>query len=284
MVVQFESGALDVISTPPMRDFVRFRDDGGYQALVHGSSGSYYMSGWNTLQEPFTDKRVRQALNWAIDRQAFTDTILLETVEPFSLPWPKSSLAYNEEQSNHYQFDLDKARALLDEAGVDDLSYGCLLAPDIPEEIEFAQIYQADLAEIGISMEVNTVEKAAWLESINADPPSFDGYWMGGSARSNLGAPITHFVLSVTWEHTKGDNNTAYYSDQYRDLINQLQVVFDEEEQKRLYTELNALMLEDSWVAILAPRPPRIAAQENVMNVFAMPAREGFETGVAWLA
>jgi ABC-type transport system substrate-binding protein len=283
MVTQFESRALEVAKTPPIRDFVRLREDSGYQTLVHGASGAYYAVGFNTTVKPFDDKRVRQAMQWSIDRERYADIVLQETVEPYTLPWPASSIAYEESKANFYSFDPDKAKSLLDAAGVSNLNMTLLLNPNTPELIEFAELWQADLRDLGVSAEVEVVEVAVFVERINADPPNYNGAWISGSSRANLGSPITMFTsTSVLWDHN-GDNNTAFYSDAYKEVIDGIVVESDSERLKQLYSELNDILIDESFIGMLAPRPPRVALQNNLNGVVQMQAHEGFAYKNAWL-
>jgi len=284
MVAQFESGALDVVVRPPIRDFVRWRQDKSHQALTHGSSGAYYAVGFNTSRPPFDDKRVRQALNWAIDRERFAKLILADTIQPYSLPWPKDSIAYEESKANYYKYDPKKARELLDAAGVRNLEFGMIMTPENPELKEFAEAYQADVAKIGLKAEIDVAEVASFVQRINAVPPNYNGMWVANASRANLGSPITMVTsTSVLWA-TNGVNNTAYKSDHYSRVVDALVVESDPAKQKQLYAELNDIILEDSWIGFLGPKPPRIAARNNVKGVEYYPATEGFHYLDAYLA
>ena len=276
MVTQFESGGLEVMRNPPLRDFVRLRDSGEYQALLHELAGGYYMCGWSVLNPPFDDARVRQAFQWALDRDSFASITLQNTADAYSLPWPESSIAYNEDQANHYQFDLDKAKSLLDAAGVSDLDMDIHLSTAFPELIEFAELYQADLAKIGINAHIQTEEVAAFIERINADPPNFNGMWFISNSRANLGNPITQFLWGVTWR-TDGDSPTGYSHPEYTRLIDALTLESNPDEQRRLYRELNAFILDETFIGVIGSRPPRAMLQPNVQGVTSAPARDGFE-------
>jgi peptide/nickel transport system substrate-binding protein len=125
MVTQLGAGALDMVLNPPLRDIARLKTDAQYQALTNPMSGRYYTVGWTTLTPPLDNKKVRQALNYALDRKRFVDTVLAGFGVPESLFWLPGSPAYDENKNNYFAFDLDKARALLKEAGVGafDLEY-----------------------------------------------------------------------------------------------------------------------------------------------------------------
>ena len=109
-------GALDIAKGPPPPDFARYKADPTYQTSVNPVSGNFFLFGLNLGIPPLDDKRVRQALNYALDRKRFADTFLFGTGVPESLPWPPSSPAFEAAKQNFYAFDLDKAAALA-EAG-----------------------------------------------------------------------------------------------------------------------------------------------------------------------
>ena len=300
MVSQFEAGGLDVTIRPPIRDFVRFRDSSDYQALAHPTPGAYYAVGWNSVGSggtppEFRDRRVRQALNWALNREYFAETIMQGIVEPYALPWPESSVAYEEEKVNRYSFDLDKARELFAEAGVDpaSLSFSMIMTPENAELQEFAQAHQADLAELGIKTEIEVVETAAFVERINGDPPNYNGMWVANASLSNMAAPITMVNFTnvlygpeVGGEFegvTYGDNNTGYYNPAWSDLVAAINSEGDQGRLEDLYSQMNDFLLDDSWIGFLATRPPRIALQGNIRGVTHWPARDGFRYLDAWI-
>jgi peptide/nickel transport system substrate-binding protein len=118
MVTQLEAGALDAANLPPVRDAVRLQKDPKYQLMVNQHTGGYYLIALNTALPPLDKKEVRQALNYAIDRKRFAETVLLGTSEAESLPWPSFAPAYEAAKKNAYAFDLDKAKSVLNQAGV----------------------------------------------------------------------------------------------------------------------------------------------------------------------
>ena len=70
-----------------MRDIARLKTDPKYQAVTNPNTGRYYTAGWNVANAPLNNKLVRQALNYAMNRQRFVDTILLGLSRPITLPW-----------------------------------------------------------------------------------------------------------------------------------------------------------------------------------------------------
>jgi peptide/nickel transport system substrate-binding protein len=296
MITQLESGALHVAKSPNVRDWVRFQEGTDIQALRQAISGSYYAVGFNTTYEPLYDKRARQALNWLMDRDRFRETVMLDSIVSYSLPWPETSLAYDADKGQHYSFDLDKAKALLSEVGLTDgFEMEAILNPGRPELIEFAEIYQQDLAQAGIDMEINVVEVAAFVEAINANPPKYNGAWMSNSGRSNLGQPISMVNSSnVLWANKAidlkradgaplADNNTAYYSPEWEQVVDAINATADTEELKTLYQTMNDIILEDSFIAFLGGIAERYAALPEVQGIVPKPALPGMDITSAWL-
>ena len=71
MVIQFEAEALDLIRNPTKPDFVRLKADPKHQAIQHPARAGAYALGINVKRPPLDNKKVRQALNYAIDRKRF---------------------------------------------------------------------------------------------------------------------------------------------------------------------------------------------------------------------
>ena len=141
LLVQFESGALDVAKGVAPQDFARLKKDPAFQTVTNPVSGNYFLFGCNLGYAPLEKKSVRQALNYALDRQRFVDTFLYGTGAALSLPWPTSSPAYEAPKQSFYTFDLDKAAALLKEAGVGEFEMDLNVVNAWPQLVAFAPVY-----------------------------------------------------------------------------------------------------------------------------------------------
>src|SRR5439155_7061373 len=118
MLAQYEAGAADFVVNPPLRDYVRLTADPQNQGLELPNPAAFWMLQPNSTRAPMDDKRVRQALNYAINRQRMIDTVLLGKTTAQDLPWPPASPASQPEKNGLVNFDLSKAKQLLDQAGV----------------------------------------------------------------------------------------------------------------------------------------------------------------------
>jgi peptide/nickel transport system substrate-binding protein len=168
-VVQLESGALDVVGWGlPVADAVRFQTDPGYRVLVNPSSGSSWDWLANCTVAPTDNKLVRQALNYALDRKRMANVIWRGLAKAQALPWSPTSPAYDATRDEALTFDLDRARSLLAASGFTSLQLDLSWTTSTPDFMNVAEIYQADLAKIGISATLKPLEPAAALATRNS--------------------------------------------------------------------------------------------------------------------
>jgi peptide/nickel transport system substrate-binding protein len=277
-VTQLEAGALDLIKTPPLRDFARLKADpsGKYQTLLHPASAQHFLLGANTLSPPLDNKQVRQALNYAVNRQRFADTVLLGTSQVEALPWLPSSLAYD--PSKQIPFDLDKARSLLSAAGASNFSLDIYPFIDFPELFDFCLIYQADLASLGITLNVKRVDLTNWLDEVNNR--KYAGLYVTINTLAQM-EPVTMLTQGRAYDPT--GNNSGYKDDHYAQLISAAQTEPDPQKRKQLYAQLNDIILDEAFSMTLVSSPPRIAYRAALHDV-GYTLHEAFSYTNAWLS
>jgi peptide/nickel transport system substrate-binding protein len=278
MVSQFEAGALDMALNPALQDAGRLKSNPQYQVVINPNSGRYYTAGWNVANAPLDSKLVRQALNFAMNRQRFVDTVLLGLSRPATLPWIPTSPAYDAATANYFTFDLDKAKALLAQAGVGPFAMEYLISPNFPELSTFGQIYQADLATIGVTLSIKQTESAAFFSAINNR--TYPGMFAITSARANLAPGIT--VLS-TQGFNPDLNNEGFSSAAYSAITSAISTETDAQKQKELYAQLNTLLVDEAFAVALAFASPRMLLKNNVQGL-GYTMHEGFVWTNVWMA
>ncbi len=152
MALQLEAGAVDVMWNPAYPDLVRFGRDPRFVTSAGAPGASIFDIAVNTSRPDLNDKRVRQAISYAVDRERFTRTVLQGLVEPSSLPVPKTSWAYFPDLEGRHARDIDKAKQLMAQAGKA-AGFDVVLLTSGKRAAgytELAQILQSDLAQIGI--------------------------------------------------------------------------------------------------------------------------------------
>ena len=277
MVTTLEAGQIDIARPPALVDLVRLQKDANYQVSINPQTGGYNVTGVNLTKPPFDNKLLRQALNYAIDRQRYADTIAGGLVHANPLPWPAYSPAYEPAKLNAYAFDLDKARSLLQQSGVSVPEFDYVVTPG-SEADGFGQIYQADLARIGLKMNLKDMDSATWVDQVN-HRLWFGVYW----------APVTYAHLSPSTALINGKalnpqlNNSGFTSDTYVQLMNDAAKETDVAKQRALYSQMNDLLLDESFVAFVAPTTSSsYIARSNVQGI-AWTAHESPWYTEAWL-
>jgi peptide/nickel transport system substrate-binding protein len=199
----------------------------------------------NTNMSPTDDVRVRQALNYAMNRKEYVDNVLFGvpkvTCSPFAL---SSSIAYREDMVDYYPFDLDKAKALLEEAGVPEGTEINLVTSLDPNWTLCAQVWQADLAKIGITLNIEEVESAEYYEIHNDRDVGGYHLQMWGTGRLTRDPAI---FFNTQQEYFGGENNTyGWVNEEYAELIEKAKVELDEEKRREMYQRLNEIIVIES--------------------------------------
>jgi peptide/nickel transport system substrate-binding protein len=275
--VALESGALDVMSVGvPITDVLRLQTDPKYQVLINDQSGNSWDLVQNCTRAPTDNKLVRQALNYALDRKRMADTVWHGLQNPLVLPWNPSSPSYDATKNQAYAFDLDTARSLLAQAGITSANFDITWQAGPPEPGVMAQIYQADLARIGITTTLKPMESAAWVQAIyNA---GYQGVAFGIFGLGNLNP-----ASGVTGQtYGPQSNFGGFKDDAYTQLINQVLTETDPAKQHQLYSQLNDYYLDQAWTLDIVPNPEHAVARSNVHGL-RYDNRTGLVIGEIWL-
>jgi len=121
----------------------------------------------NINEPPFDNPLVRQAMNYAVDREKIAQTAFHGAEIPVLEPYPETSWAYDPELADFYTFDLEKAKELLVEAGFPDgFKTQMLIRGPSGPYVDQAQVYQQDLAAIGVEIELLPTELAQYFPAL----------------------------------------------------------------------------------------------------------------------
>lgn len=238
---------------------------------------AFYFLGWNADGKFFSDKRVRLAMTYALNRQGIIDNVLygLGSIQtgPFYYKHPAMDPTVKP-----FPYDLEKAKTLLDEAGWKDtdgdgvrdkLVNGekvdflfTVTSYDKPEVKSWLSVYKEDLRKIGIMMTPQPVDWPTMQKKM--DEKAFDAYTGGwGLSWSNDPYQIWH---SSQADVPKGSNRIGFRNKRADEIIEQLRIEFDEAKRLELYHEFHRL-LHDEQPYTFFYAPQSIAAwQPRVKN------------------
>jgi peptide/nickel transport system substrate-binding protein len=263
-------GEIDVMDGLNNSDEATVKANGKLQVIERPSMNVGYI-GLTTTRKPFDNKLVRQAINYAIDKKAIIDAFYGGKALAAVNPMPPSIEGYNE-AIEPYPFDLEKAKALLKEAGMEkgftmDLWAMPVARPYMPEAQKVAEVIQASLSKIGVTANIQSVDWATYLDK--AAKGDFDAFMLGWTGDN--GDP-DNFIYTLLDKDSIGSNNYSQYSsDPLHDILIKAQTETDQAKRNTLYKEAQVIVHEDApWVP-LVHSTPLLAAAKDVANYLPHP-------------
>ncbi|WP_377891532.1 ABC transporter substrate-binding protein [Alkalihalobacillus sp. R86527] len=249
------AGEIDLMDGLNPSDVQQVEDDANLQTFFRPSMNVGYL-GLTSNREPLNNKKVRQALNHAVDKQSIIDAFYAGQAEPAKNPMPSVIGGYNDD-IEPYEYDLEKAKALLKEAGYEDGFDMELWAmpvprPYMPDGQKVAEVIQKSFAEIGVNAEIKSYEWATYLEKArNGEADSFLLGWTGDNGDAD------NFLYVLLDKDNIGSNNYSYYSnDEVHDILIEAQSTPDEEKRNELYKEAQEIIHEDApWIPLVHSKP-----------------------------
>ncbi|ATP41848.1 ABC transporter substrate-binding protein [Solibacillus sp. R5-41] len=263
------AGEIDLADGVNPSDGKAVEGNAALQLIERPSMNIGYLGLTNT-RAPFDNKLVRQAVNYAIDKQAIVDAFFEGRAEVAVNPMPSSISGYNDAISA-YPYDPEKAKALLKEAGYDgkeiELWAMPVPRPYMPDGAKVAEVIQKNLEDVGIPSKIVTFEWATYLDKAkDGEADAFMLGWTGDNGDAD------NFIYTLLDKDNIGSNNYAYYSnDEVHDLLIKAQSETDENVRNDLYKKAQEIIHEDApWVP-LAHSTPLLAAKAGVKGFLPHP-------------
>ena len=204
----------------------------------------------NVAKPPFDNRDVRQALSYSLNRAQMAKVAFDGLEKPVSTPFfAPTATGYDQSLVNAQSFDLAKAKALLDGAGVGGLTITYPTPTSIPSVQTVGEIWQSDLAKIGVSLKIQPVTQALWLQlgAANTAAATTDvvpwnsgrslqdaaGFWATQlNFRGGAAAPLTRF---------------GYHNPQLEALVSQGAAETNVSTRKGIYQQLNQIVVQDAY-------------------------------------
>ncbi|PKR78506.1 ABC transporter substrate-binding protein [Halalkalibacillus sediminis] len=265
------SGDIDVMDGLNPDDAQIIEEEEGFDLYVRKANNFGYL-GLNTEKEPLDNKQVRQAINHAVDRQAIADALYAGYAQPAKNPLPPNYLGYNDEVEG-YEYDPEKAKELLEEAGYGDgveieLWTMPVARPYMPDPETVAEIIQNNLSDVGITAEIVREEWAPYLEKTAAGEQEM--FMLGWSGTN--GDPDYFLSALLHGDNAGSSNRTFYQNDEVDQLLDEAKVSVDQDERADLYMQAQELISEDSPMVTLVHSEPVLAASSDVVNYVPHPS------------
>jgi glutathione transport system substrate-binding protein len=268
-------GDVDLIEYVPWSLEDTLQNDPNVQLM--SSKGPWMGLIFNTTFKAFSDPRVRQAVGYAIDRQAVIDTAFNGRGYPiWGFAMPQSSLAYDAKFDNYFSLNLDKAKQLMAEAGYPNGFQARLLATSqYAFHQQTAVVVKAELAKIGIDLQLDLPDWATRLQqNLKGD---YDMLVVG------TGGDITDPDFISDYYQSGGIrlNNAPGFADPTIDqLLQQGRQEFDDSKRKAIYDQIQQRALDESPLVYLMWRDQSYAAKKGLSGFTNLPDSLTFQSGL----
>ncbi len=251
-MTQVRAGDADVMFNPTPALVASVAKDPKLTVRIEPGLRVIYI-GMNVRKAPLNDIRVRQALNYAIDKEKLCSVIMRGLATPSDSPLASKTTGYF--STGGYPYNPQKAKQLLKEAGYENLKLE-LLTPKgrYLNDYEVAVAVQGMLKEVGVIVDVKAMEWASYINKLFSTNPAdwdYELFLLGWAPSTGEG----HWVLYPLFhsENIKpsgtGDNNTFYSNPVVDDLIMKIAFETNPEKIKEYYLEVQKIIVQDApWI------------------------------------
>ncbi|WP_219470024.1 ABC transporter substrate-binding protein [Nonomuraea rhizosphaerae] len=263
-----QSGEVDVVTglTPDAAD--QLGDAPGFKVVTAPGVRTFFVS-LDTTEGPLKDKRVRQALNHALDVPTLIKSVLNGAAERTPTLIPRQAFGFDP-AIQPFAHDLAKAKSLLAEAGQSG-GFSLKMSASTADK-DIAQAISGQLAAVGVKAEVSLLDPATFKGRLVSDNKKALGamYYVGNSgwtmdASSNLQSFVRHDRRQSRWDNSRAD-----------ELIDKEEQSVDPETRRKAFTELQNLLIDEApflylyQVSILYAVSDKVRWKTNANGTLAM--------------
>ena len=247
---KLQAGECHVMAYPNPADVQAMMDAEDIVVMEQEGLNVGYLA-YNTKMAPFDNPQVRRALNMAIDKQAIIDVVFQGSGEIAKNPIPPTMWSYNEAVEDD-PYDPEAARAMLEEAGVTDLSMKIwampVQRPYNPNARRMAELMQEDFSEIGVDVEIVSYEWGEYLERSTAEDR--DGAVLLGWTGDN-GDPDNFLAVLLGCDAVGASNRAQWCDEEFDALVQEAKTLPTQEERAALYEQAQLVFKEQApWATI----------------------------------
>lgn len=249
---KIETGECDVMVAPAPSDVASLRSNPKLNVLEKEGLNVAYVS-LNVRKKPMDDKRVRQAINLAVDKEAIIKAVYLGGAKPAKNPLPPTIWSYNDDIAA-YPYDPERAKKLIDEAGAAGAAVEIWYLPTSrsynPDGKKMGELMLADLTAIGLKPSLMTFDSAEYRKRVVAGE-----HWMaqGGWIGDNGDPDNFLYVLSCAGAtEPPKQNNAKWCNSEYDALIAQAKLTSDTAKRTELYRKAQEIAHEEApWLPVV---------------------------------
>lgn len=273
-VAEMMAGGIDLMVEVPPDNVSAFNRDPMFNVFEEAGPHLWFLI-LNLKEGPMQSREVRQAINYAIDKEALVNEVLQGTATVAAGPTPPAfNWAYNE-ALDPYPYDPERARALIAEAGYAGATltfYVTEGGSGMLDPLSMGAAIQADLNAVGLNVRIETYEWNTFLGLVN---PGLEGKADMAQMAWMTNDPDTLPFLALrtdAWPENGGFNSGYYSNPQVDALLEQARQSTDINERARLYREMQVIVQEDAPWAFIANWQQNAVATSQVQNFRLQPS------------
>jgi peptide/nickel transport system substrate-binding protein len=267
---QLRAGQAEMIILPPVSDLKALQQNPDTEVLIAPSDRTIFIA-LDTTEPPLNDKRVRQALNYAVDKKALVNNLMFGAAQPLDAPIAPAVDGYC--RTGSYDYNPQRARQLLADAGVRNLS----ITMGTPtgrylQDKPAADAIAGNLRDVGVNAQVQTTDWASYLAAtaVPVKQQKYDVHMLGWApAFLDASQQMLEFQ---TDNHPPAGLATSFYSNKEVDsLAAEAYREVDAQKRDQLYCDALKIVWEDApWIFGWVQKFP-IAYSSSVTNVSYLP-------------
>ena len=250
--IELESGAVDLALDPATIDIRRIEESDSLH--VHSLPGQvlFYL-GFELNKAPYSDPRVREAFSLAVNRPGIVKAAFKGYAEPGNNPIPSSGKYSPYKELPQIPQDIEKAKALLKEAGYPNGFKGELLVSDRTDHMNVATVLQENFRRIGVDMEIKVYEWGVFMDIIRR--PGHEPFILNAHSSAAVVNDPYFFLMQQFHSTAAGQTNRMYLRDKEVDAMLEKGAELDDgPEREAVYKKLiNRLNEIAPWVCIASP-------------------------------
>ena len=260
LMMSLQSGAIDLCSHLTSTQVAQL---GGDFDVAEGTMNLVQALYLNNAEKPFDDVRVRQALCYAVDKQAIIDLAFDGSGSPTgSSMYPAFGKYFDDSLTNYYTKDVEKAKSLLAEAGYPDGFDMTITVPsNYKPHMDTAEVLVQQLAQIGVNAAIEPIEWESWVSDVYAGR-QFQSTVVGVDAST-----MTARALLERFTSDYGKNFINYNNAEYDALFQQTLTAYDDAEQTAIYKQMLANLTENAANVYIQDLADLVAVRKGVEGV-----------------
>lgn len=271
-IIEIEAGTVDVAVRIPPVEIPRLQANPDIEVMITPGLRTIYIF-FNVTEPPFDDVRVRQAVNYAVDKQAIVSNLFNDAALVSTAPFAPPIFGYAEQPV--YERDVEKAKALLAEAGVAPGTEVRMYHPTgrYVQDALVADAVRASLKEVGLEVTLQTLEWPQYVPTVRKTKEDGNDvqFAMLGWGVPTVDADYALFALFHTSSHPPGFNGAFYSNPEVDALLEEGRTTLDTAKRQAAYKKAIEIIWDEAPWLFLYSEIQVTAIRKNVSGFIVHP-------------